>query len=120
MDITTLAQREYERNSKKRRARRNARMEGRVQESNADPQAQQPPPAQQLTDWHDYKAVSHKFDCLDYLIEMHGRIVGMALSPCHRYFSLAFRGMALMFKTPAIRRKTRIAVVKFHFIKISD
>ena len=85
MDITTLAQREYERNSKKRRARRNARMEGRIQESNPDPQVHQPPPAQQLTDWHDYKAVSHKFDCLDYLIEMHGRIMGISLSPCHRY-----------------------------------
>ena len=48
-------------------------------------QAQQPVAEQPITDWHDYKAVSHKFDCLDYLIEMHGRIMGISLSPCHRY-----------------------------------
>ena len=51
----------------------------------SNPGQQQPAPeVQQLTDWHDYKAVSHKFDCLDYLIEMHGRIMGTSLSPCHR------------------------------------
>ena len=49
------------------------------------PGAQQPVAEQPITDWHDYKAVSHKFDCLDYLIEMHGRIMGISLSPCHRY-----------------------------------
>ena len=51
------------------------------------PLAQQPVAEQPITDWHDYKAVSHKFDCLDYLIEMHGRIMGISLSPCHRYYN---------------------------------
>ena len=102
----SLAQREFERKQARRRAQRQRQT------------TEAALPA--LTDWHNYKAVKNKFDNLDYLIEMHGRIVGMALSPCHRYFSLAFRGMALMFKTPAKRRKTRIAVVKFHFIKISN
>ena len=53
--------------------------------------AQQPVAEQPITDWHDYKAVSHKFDCLDYLIEMHGRIMGISLSPCHRYSNFHYR-----------------------------
>ena len=80
-----------------RRARRVSRLLGRPVDSNAyhseqpqeqhaaqQPGAQQPVAEQPITDWHDYKAVSHKFDCLDYLIEMHGRIMGISLSPCHR------------------------------------
>jgi len=107
MDFS-LGQKEMERKMNDRRARRVSRLLGRPVDSNAyhseqQPEAQQPgaqqqhaaqaqqPGAQQpvaeqpITDWHDYKAVSHKFDCLDYLIEMHGRIMGISLSPCHRY-----------------------------------
>lgn len=73
MDFSkSLAQRETERRSKRRMAERRSRLD------------QQQPVENNITNWHDYKAVSHKFDGLDYLIEMHGRIMGMALSPCHR------------------------------------
>ena len=76
MDFSkSLAEREFERKMKLRRAKRQA------QSANpADPAAMEAA----MTDWHDYKSVMHKFDGLDYLIEMHGRIVGMTLSPCHR------------------------------------
>ena len=96
MDFS-LGQKEMERKIKERRAKRTARLLGRrVPDSNpagvgggevvgagggAGADAGAPPP---ITDWHDYKSVSHKFDSLDYLIEMHGRIMGLSLSPCHR------------------------------------
>lgn len=41
------------------------------------------PPA---PDWLNYEAVSDKFDEVDHLIDLHGHIVGMSLSPDHRYF----------------------------------
>lgn len=78
MDFSkSLAQRETERRSRQRMAQRR---------SNLDQGAEI-----NITNWHDYKAVSHKFDGLDYLIEMHGRIMGMTLSPCHRYLYINVR-----------------------------
>lgn len=42
-----------------------------------------PPPE---PDWLDYDAVSDKFDKIDHLIDLHGHIIGMGLSPDHRYY----------------------------------
>ena len=39
--------------------------------------------------WYDYSSVSHKFDCVDFAIEMHGRIVGLALSPDNRFLYIS-------------------------------
>lgn len=40
------------------------------------------PPAE--PNWLDYESVANKFDKIDHLIDLHGHIVGMALSPDHR------------------------------------
>lgn len=40
-----------------------------------------PPPD---PDWEDYEKVADKFDKIDHLIDLHGHIVGMALSPDNR------------------------------------
>ena len=39
--------------------------------------------------WYDYSSISHKFDCVDFAIEMHGRIVGLALSPDNRFLYIS-------------------------------
>ncbi|XP_053958000.1 F-box/WD repeat-containing protein 5 isoform X1 [Anastrepha ludens] len=36
-------------------------------------------------DWWDYESVAHLFDNVDKVIDLHGHIIGMALSPDHRY-----------------------------------
>ncbi|XP_020287026.1 F-box/WD repeat-containing protein 5 [Pseudomyrmex gracilis] len=36
-------------------------------------------------DWLNYEAVADKFDKIDHLIDLHGHIIGMGLSPDHRY-----------------------------------
>lgn len=36
-------------------------------------------------DWSNYAAVSDRFDKIDKLIDLHGQIIGMALSPDHRF-----------------------------------
>lgn len=38
------------------------------------------------TNWLDYEAVADRFDKVDHLIDLHGHIIGMGLSPDHRYF----------------------------------
>lgn len=38
----------------------------------------------QDADWEDYDKVADKFDKVDHLIDLHGHIVGMALSPDQR------------------------------------
>lgn len=35
-------------------------------------------------DWLNYDSVSDRFDKVDKLIDLHGHIIGMALSPDHR------------------------------------
>ncbi|XP_046413116.1 F-box/WD repeat-containing protein 5 isoform X1 [Neodiprion fabricii] len=35
--------------------------------------------------WLDYNAVADKFDKVDHLIDLHGHVIGMSLSPDHRY-----------------------------------
>lgn len=35
--------------------------------------------------WLDYNAVADKFDKIDHLIDLHGHIIGMGLSPDHRF-----------------------------------
>lgn len=35
--------------------------------------------------WLNYESVADKFDKIDHLIDLHGHIIGMALSPDHRY-----------------------------------
>lgn len=42
-------------------------------------------PAVEL-DWLDYEAVQDRFDKVDHLIDLHGHIIGMGLSPDHRYY----------------------------------
>ena len=34
--------------------------------------------------WQDYDSVSDRFDKVDHLIDLHGHIIGMGLSPDHR------------------------------------
>lgn len=36
-------------------------------------------------DWLDYAAVADRFDTIDHVIDLHGHIIGMGLSPDHRY-----------------------------------
>lgn len=36
-------------------------------------------------DWMDYESVADKFDKVDHVIDLHGHIIGMGLSPDHRY-----------------------------------
>ncbi|CAL7939351.1 unnamed protein product [Xylocopa violacea] len=38
-----------------------------------------------LTNWLDYQAVADQFDTVDHVIDLHGHIIGMGLSPDHRY-----------------------------------
>lgn len=42
-------------------------------------------------DWQDYEAVAEKCDKIDHLIDLRGHIVGMALSPDHRYLYVNVR-----------------------------
>lgn len=35
-------------------------------------------------DWLDYAAVADRFDSIDHVIDLHGHIIGMGLSPDHR------------------------------------
>lgn len=37
------------------------------------------------TNWLDYESVADRFDKVDHLIDLHGHIIGMGLSPDHRY-----------------------------------
>ncbi|XP_011504253.1 PREDICTED: F-box/WD repeat-containing protein 5 [Ceratosolen solmsi marchali] len=41
--------------------------------------------------WLDYKSVADKFDKIDHLIDLHGHIIGMGLSPDHRYLYINTR-----------------------------
>ncbi|XP_075212397.1 F-box and WD repeat domain containing 5 isoform X2 [Lycorma delicatula] len=36
-------------------------------------------------DWLNYQAVADRFDTVDHVIDLHGHIIGMGLSPDHRY-----------------------------------
>ncbi|XP_037081106.1 F-box/WD repeat-containing protein 5-like [Pollicipes pollicipes] len=45
--------------------------------------AGQPLPDQ--PDWNDWEAVKHQFDTVDHVIDLHGHIIGMCLSPNQRY-----------------------------------
>ncbi|XP_067139924.1 F-box/WD repeat-containing protein 5 [Centruroides vittatus] len=42
-------------------------------------------------DWNDEKSVNHLFDQVDVVIEIHGHIIGMGLSPDHRYLHVNSR-----------------------------
>ncbi|KAJ8673451.1 hypothetical protein QAD02_004713 [Eretmocerus hayati] len=41
--------------------------------------------------WSDYDAVADKFDKIDHVIDLHGHIIGMGLSPDHRYLYINTR-----------------------------
>ncbi|XP_014210328.1 F-box/WD repeat-containing protein 5 [Copidosoma floridanum] len=41
--------------------------------------------------WLDYDSVADKFDKIDHLIDLHGHIIGMGLSPDHRYLYINTR-----------------------------
>eukprot|EP00099_Drosophila_melanogaster_P018005 NP_608989.1 F-box and WD repeat domain containing 5 [Drosophila melanogaster] len=49
----------------------------------AEQQQQQTPRTD--PDWWDYESVKDRFDKVDKVIDLHGHIIGMALSPDHRY-----------------------------------
>ncbi|XP_017153441.1 F-box/WD repeat-containing protein 5 [Drosophila miranda] len=49
----------------------------------AEQQQQQTPRSD--PDWWDYDSVKDRFDQVDKVIDLHGHIIGMALSPDHRY-----------------------------------
>ncbi|XP_017033067.1 F-box/WD repeat-containing protein 5 [Drosophila kikkawai] len=49
----------------------------------AEQQQQQTPRTD--PDWWDYESVKDRFDQVDKVIDLHGHIIGMALSPDHRY-----------------------------------
>lgn len=40
--------------------------------------------ASEDTNWLDYDSVANRFDKVDHLIDLHGHIIGMGLSPDHR------------------------------------
>lgn len=40
--------------------------------------------------WLDYDAVSDRFDKVDHLIDLHGHVIGMSLSPDHRFAYIFF------------------------------
>lgn len=42
-------------------------------------------PDTETFDWLDYESVADKFDKIDHLIDLHGHIIGMGLSPDHRF-----------------------------------
>lgn len=39
------------------------------------------------TNWLDYESVADRFDKVDHLIDLHGHIIGMGLSPDHRFIN---------------------------------
>lgn len=41
--------------------------------------------------WHDYEAVADRFDPVDHIIDLNGHIIGMGLSPDHRYLYVNVR-----------------------------
>lgn len=41
--------------------------------------------AQPEPNWLDYESVADRFDAVDHVIDLHGHIIGMCLSPDHRY-----------------------------------
>lgn len=49
----------------------------------AEQQQQQEP--RNDPDWWDYESVKNRFDQVDKVIDLHGHIIGMSLSPDHRY-----------------------------------
>lgn len=54
-----------------------------LQERKKEQQRSSSPPPE--PNWLDFDAVSDKFDKIDHLIDVHGHIIGMGLSPDHRY-----------------------------------
>ena len=38
--------------------------------------------------WQDYEAVANRFDVIDHIIDLNGHIIGMCLSPDHRFLHL--------------------------------
>lgn len=41
--------------------------------------------------WHDFEAVADRFDPIDHIIDLNGHIIGMGLSPDHRYLYVNVR-----------------------------
>ena len=84
----TLKERVEERDRKKKEQENIQRME---RESNGADGLPNPEDIVPSINWYDYSSVSHKFDCIDFAIEMHGRIVGLALSPDNRFLYISTR-----------------------------
>jgi F-box and WD-40 domain protein 5 len=57
--------------------RRRVELERQQMELGAPPRPPEP-------NWLDYDSVSERFDKVDHLIDLHGHIIGMGLSPDHR------------------------------------
>ena len=58
-------------------AQRIAEKEKKKTESSSTPEPE--------INWQDFESVEEKFDKADHLIDLHGHIIGMALSPDHRF-----------------------------------
>ncbi|XP_059473589.1 F-box/WD repeat-containing protein 5 [Neocloeon triangulifer] len=58
--------------------RRRAEIERQQLEPGAPPRPPEP-------NWLDYDSVAERFDRIDHLIDLHGHIIGMGLSPDHRF-----------------------------------
>ncbi|TGZ48936.1 Uncharacterized protein DBV15_03380 [Temnothorax longispinosus] len=54
----------------------------RIAQQKRERERQNTPP---MEDWLNYESVADKFDKIDHLIDLHGHIIGMGLSPDHRY-----------------------------------
>lgn len=61
--------------------RRRVELERQQMELGAPPRPPEP-------NWLDYDSVSERFDKVDHLIDLHGHIIGMGLSPDHRFLSI--------------------------------
>jgi hypothetical protein len=94
VDLTkSLAERETERKSRIRTAKRlnNLRREQQQQNVPLEPNL--------VFNWSNYPTVCHMFDDLDFLFNMHGRVVGMSLSPCHRQVKIRIVSFDMLLST---------------------
>nr|CAI5842867.1 unnamed protein product [Callosobruchus analis] len=79
-----------------------------------------PPPD---PDWLDFEQVADKFDKVDHLIDLHGHIVGMGLSPDHRYLYVNSRSwpenyvISNPLNPPPIAQETDIHVIDLVTLK---
>ena len=73
--------------------------------------------------WHDAEAVAGLFDQIDHVFDLNGHIIGMALSPDHRYLYVNVRpwppGCSIEnpLNPPPIAQEIDIVVIDLHTLK---